>query len=155
MTVIVYHHEEQVIATDSRTSERSENMVVTDSAEKLSFIGPLPYWFTGSTLHINAYLIWSATEKPREPLPDSIQLEFLTIHNGQVYYGKVEKGNALAEPLQHSYAIGSGKQWAIAAMDHSATAFEAAKYAKTKDTLCGGQIHIYSVSGHGWKRRKQ
>lgn len=43
------------------------------------------------------------------------------------------------------WADGSGRDWAVAAMDHGKSALEAVKYATTRDSCSGGKIRLFDT----------
>ncbi len=75
-----------------------------------------------------------------------LSCEFMLIRNQTAFYGYVKNTRKHIEPLSYNFAIGSGEQWAIAAMDFNKNAIEAIEYAKVRDFRTGGKVHILYYS---------
>jgi hypothetical protein len=133
------------ISYDSRTSDK--NRIVTDKAVKAKSIGDLTVFAVGPVCDIE--LIYAYISKYGSKildvlevhnLPRKLQVELFVLYNREVFY--VEVSDILkVEHLKHQWAIGSGSNWAIAAMDFGCSSFDAVHYATKKDKSSGGKIH--------------
>lgn len=68
--------------------------------------------------------------------------------NGNIYLVFVdrdEKKICMNQLTTKYWADGSGRDWAIAALDHGKTAVEAVKYAITRDSCSGGLIRCFDT----------
>ncbi|EKO3434948.1 hypothetical protein NTH51_002229 [Vibrio fluvialis] len=141
MTTIAYHHESKTIAWDSRTTEGG--IIKTDSAIKVLERNGVKFWLTGSRsdyeLLIDAYF---GAELKVVPEASAIVLD-----GGEFYSCSVNEDAVFwRQNMESNEAIGSGRYWAMAAMDFGKTPKQAVEYAKTRDCYTGGEVHELCLS---------
>jgi len=69
----------------------------------------------------------------------------LRITNSVVYFVFIADCVFCEQIIKYNKGLGSGRDFAIAAMDHGKSAKEAVKYAMTRDTYTGGRIRVFNV----------
>lgn len=75
------------------------------------------------------------------PIKDEDSEILMITKAGVFHYEGDCKGHT--SKINHKFAIGSGYQFALAAMDHGKTAVEAVEYAMTRDTSTGGKVNYF------------
>ncbi|WP_200890380.1 proteasome subunit alpha [Pseudoalteromonas luteoviolacea] len=139
MTTIAYHHPTQTICVDSLTT--TSQSIVTHDAQKCQKVHNGFIFASGNCTEI--YHLLSNWQKN---CFEAIGCTFFFINKfDQVFYGEIRHGKRFLEPLQMNWAIGSGANWAIAAMDFGKSALEAVQYACTRDKSTGGKVHSFSL----------
>jgi ATP-dependent protease HslVU (ClpYQ) peptidase subunit len=139
VTTIAFHHPSQIICTDSYTT--THDCIVTAHAKKYFDVEHGRVFATGSCTEIyHLKKHWNSEQfKP-------INCEFLMVDkHKKIFFGEVRRGCKFIEPLEQSWAIGSGAKWAIAAMDFGKNAEEALSYACTRDKSTGGALQSFNV----------
>ena len=141
MTTIVYSHKEKVIACDSR--ETKGGMIATDNCQKI-FKREDGIVFVGAgTVHdIN---IMIATYPQGYEGMDTLTASAFVIDGGRVYDCAIVDGSYHRVEIGFNLALGSGQDFAIAALDFGYTAKQAVKYAMTRDCATGGKIRTVKV----------
>ena len=146
MTTIVYDHKNKQIACDSRTT--CNDIIVDDKAIKYIDKGDKLWFCSGSTGDFETFI------NHYEPLTKtnphiSADAIFLIKEGdciGGVYLAIIDRDDVYKECIMnHNQAVGSGSNWALAALDMGKTAKEAVEYALTKDVYSGGKIHVYDI----------
>jgi hypothetical protein len=138
MTTIVYDHNAQLIACDSRRS--SNGLIKTDSAIKYRYSGANLFFMCGFTCDM-AKLIEAYNGKEVE----ACESHALVVSDGIVKLCGIEDGKFWIEPVDHNESIGSGSSFALAALDFGKSAKEAVEYAITRDCYSGGKVHVYDI----------
>lgn len=141
MTTIAYSHSKQQIACDSRINRGG--IIMTDVGIKWVYKGTDLIFFAGSVCDIEAYL-----ENNRVGVVPQgvIELDALMVRDGIVYECSFCKTAGYWQlPLKYDTAIGSGRDFAIAALDFDKTAVEAVEYAKTRDLYTGGVVRFFNL----------
>lgn len=141
MTTIAY--KDGVIAYDSRTSAGS--IITNDNADKHYERDSVHFFMCGTLADYESFFAAFCGEKP-EAEPDA---SCIAVVEGKAYvcgYGS-DKG-VWKSPIDmtQSYAIGSGSEFAWAAMDMGASAAEAIAVAMKRDTGTGGTIRTYEIA---------
>ena len=140
MTTIIYSHEHQEVAFDSRASCGRD--IATDDYNKLYKVGGAKFVVAGSVSDIEILLAMYADETIRA-IPE---VEAIMVEGGRVYQvSPTEEGELRFTPVTFNIGAGSGYQWALSALDHGATPRQAVKYATTKDSASGGKIRVIKV----------
>jgi 20S proteasome alpha/beta subunit len=143
MTTIAY--KDGVIAYDSRVTRGS--LIDYDDFEKLVYRDGHRFLFTGSGCDfpalIDEYLGLKLSDKP-------LEASGVVITNGRLYQigHDAESGFWIDEVWsERTYAAGSGRDFALAAMDMGATAKEAVELATRRDVYTGGVIRTLVIGG--------
>lgn len=139
MTTIAYDHKAGNIAVDSRTT--ADGIICTDEAIKYREHNNEIWFFCGSTSDVDSLLGMQHDHKP-EVKPCCAALR---VANGDCYLVTFNGDHCAHTKLTYDYAMGSGGDFALAAMDHGKSAKQAVEYAKTRDNATGGQVKSYSI----------
>ena len=148
MTTIVYDHENQQIAFDSRLVDGTK--ILSDSYRKdILLINDVRWFFSGNPIDLNA-LVDFIEEKGYQPQKikslkgvGTFRAFIDTPH--AIYDLFCSDGSYIMEELSYSEGTGSGGQWALAALDLGKSAAEAVAYASTRDVETGGAIRVWST----------
>lgn len=136
MTTIAYHHETKTVAVDSR--QTMNGRVVTDSANKIKSEDGVRFAFTGKACDEGLFIDYYFSRQKSSLLPEASAIVF---DDGVAYSVTVnEDGNVDMFELTMNFTIGSGGDFALAAMDNGKSAKEAVKYAATRCIYTGGRI---------------
>lgn len=141
MTTIAYNHETKTLAVDSRMS--CNGVIETDDCNKIIENEHGLWVMAGSVAEIDTFV----SLKDGELMPDveSIIAGFL-VTDGKVFYAYVGADRRPEMLLtEYSTAEGSGKSFALAAMDHGASADDAVEYTFKRDMYSGGTIRLIDV----------
>jgi len=120
----------------------SDSMIVNDKAKK-KFVNDKGTWFLcGKTCDYHILMCLNHNDKV-DVNPDC---HGLLVKNSSVFLVVVSNdGYCEHSELNSNYAIGSGEDFAIAAMDFGRTAKEAVQYTKTRDAYTGGAVRVFKV----------
>lgn len=144
MTTIAYHHDSRTIAVDSRKT--MSGIVVNDRTEKWRYVDGDLYFFAGSDggedLFIEAHKTGSKAN------PDIADCCALMITKDGVCKMLVISNDwlPLSCVINYNIALGSGDNFALAAMDHGKNAADSVRYASTRDIYTGGPVHAYDIA---------
>lgn len=142
MTTLVYDHTKKHIAYDSRST--AGHIITSDNANKLYEFNGTQYLASGAHFDIQQLAeCYFTHKKPEQPYYDAT---LLVIQGKDVLRVGCENSLVWWETLTHSWASGSGSEFALAALDFGRTAFEAVEYAKTRDSGTGGDTHVLELS---------
>ena len=140
MTTIAYHHKSKTIAWDSRAT--SGGVIVTDENQKMTEVNGVKFWLCGpiadEQLIIDMYF-----GKKSKLIPEGNALAF----DGENVYmvGVNEDAIMWKQRMNHSTALGSGRNFALSAMRLGLGAKEAVEHAKMLDCYTGGEVHVMEL----------
>lgn len=140
MTTIVYHYESKTIAYDSRVTSGSD--IDTDDEEKCIQRGD-EFWFFAGSWCDREWFIGNFQEG--EKCERSIEGCAFVVIGHDVYYCCEYKGYFARTLVTWDDAIGSGRAYALAALDFGKMPTEAIDYAKNRNSATGGKIRIHKV----------
>lgn len=144
MTTIVYDHKAGVIACDGRST--SGSTITSDTHKKWVEHDGKVWFYTGAVADVDRFIKYTEhgdMEPPRWP----IDCTTILADAGSVYtVGVSPSGEPWRERLECSRAIGSGCDFAMAAMDFGKSAGEAVAYAATRDSGTGGKVSVFDVA---------
>lgn len=144
MTTIAYHHRTRVVACDGRSTQGST--ITQDNAKKWLEIGGDIWFFTGSVADRDIFVKYHNGELSGQP-PHEVECSALIVSGGKCYEaGITREGQAWRVLVDFDHAAGSGKDHAVAAMDHGKGAIDAVKYAITRDSCSGGKVSALDVA---------
>ena len=152
MTTLAY--DGRYIACDGRNT--INGVVASDSVNKIYEVGDSIFALCGVTEHciqFSEYFV--AGMECSNPEMDSGGFLF---KDGEIYLVFVNEDTKRyrKDRIRMPYwADGSGRDWAIAAMDHGKNAIDAVKYAMTRDTGSGGIITCYDTKTGKFIKVKQ
>lgn len=141
MTTIAYNHKDKEVASDGRLTG-GNYIYKEDAIKRIESDGE--HWFiAGEDAGIKDFV---STFKNNEDAPKNIgNIALLVDKNKDVYLLSVVDGVYKKALCDHNEAIGSGCDWALAAMDFGKTARESVEYASTRDCKTGGTIRVFDI----------
>ncbi len=139
MTTIVYDHKNKQIAVDSRLT--ADNLIVTDESIKFKENDKGLWFFTGSRADEEDLAALNHNDKP-DVKPDC---SAFLVTNKECKLVTFNGDYVAVSTNEYSHAIGSGGDFALAALDFGKSAKDAVKYAKTRDSGTGGKVHVYDI----------
>lgn len=140
MTTIAYNHKDKEIAVDSRCT--SGTLIVDDKCSKVFKQGGVTFIGGGELADLES-LIAGYPHGFEEPV--TLNAQAFVVFDGEVYMVRVDKGEYKHDSINHNSTLGSGGDFALAAMDFGKSAKEAVKYAATRDCATGGRIKTIKV----------
>lgn len=142
MTTIAYHHNSKTLAIDSRRT--GDNHIVTDCDNKWEQLEDGSVMFLCGQVVSHEKLIEAYYGKVF-PEDEIIHSNAYLVFGGNIYRTGVEEGKFWKELVYFDSAMGSGWEFALAAMDFGEDAEGAVKYAAKRDYHTGGKVHVYNV----------
>lgn len=144
MTTIAY--KDGVIAYDSRSTRGTT--ILDDDTNKLQVVKGVRFLCTGATCDFAALIaaFFGADA------PSAVEASALAWDGSALWLvGHDDKTGAWKDSLEldRPYAIGSGSNHALTAMDMGATAVEAIQMAKKRDTCTGGRVRKLVIGRAG------
>lgn len=140
MTTIAYNHKDKTIAWDS-FSTRDGVIVDSNTQKKLTKNGVV-FFISGAYSDQNKMIDYYFGTR-HEFIPEC---NCFAVDGGKVYYcGVTESHELWREEVTANQAIGSGWQFATAALDFGLSAKEAVKYASTRCIYTGGRIRTFNI----------
>ena len=139
MTTIAYDHINGFIAVDGRVT--SSGVIQSDNACKVINANGRTFCMSGSTSDWNDFC--NDFENGKQP-KRKYSCNAMMIENESVFTCGIDDDDGLFFQCEQNWnsAMGSGNQFAVAAMDFGKSAEEAVKYASTKDCYTGGKITV-------------
>jgi ATP-dependent protease HslVU (ClpYQ) peptidase subunit len=141
MTTIAYHHKDKQVAVDSRATGGTR--INTNKANKTRKNDNGLWFLTGAVCDIDKFITMVKDEKCGDDI--IVEVSGFRISDGRVYWCFMADGFFCEEYIDYSMAIGSGGDFALAAMDFGKSAKEAINYAKTRDSATGGRVRVFDV----------
>jgi ATP-dependent protease HslVU (ClpYQ) peptidase subunit len=139
MTTVIYNHKEKQIACDSRLS--GGTLIVSDTIEKFKSNKKGMWFFVGAKSDESQMMELEHNDKP-EVKPDCTAL---LVRNKKCYLVTFNGDFCSISENEYNHSIGSGGEFALAALDFHATTIGAVEYAITKDSASGGKVHVYDI----------
>jgi ATP-dependent protease HslVU (ClpYQ) peptidase subunit len=128
------------VAYDSRST--ADDVVIDDDCEKMVERGGRKFFMASEEDHEEAFIrAWMNGSK----LQGECNVEAIVVEGFMVYAASVEDGEIRKFVIDKHWAIGSGAQFAIGAMDAGATAEQAVEIAKGRDVRTGGRVRVFRV----------
>jgi len=144
MTTIAYSHKARQIAVDGRSTQGDH--ISNNAAQKWLHIGDDVWFFTGSVADREIFLKYQSGELTGKPAYEVDCSAFL-VSSGECFEaGVTPSGQAWRFRLSHDHTAGSGKYYAIAAMDHGKSPDDAVIYASTRDIYTGGKVSVFDLA---------
>jgi ATP-dependent protease HslVU (ClpYQ) peptidase subunit len=140
MTTIVYNHIDKVICCDSRCIKGLT--IMSDNAKKIRKVGPVTFIGAGSVSDIDILI---KTYPYGYEGMDTLEACMFVVEDGKVFEAVICDGTYSVVELECSASLGSGGQFALAAMDFGCNAKAAVRYAMTRDIGTGGKIKTVVV----------
>lgn len=137
MTTIAY--KDGVIAYDSRATVGQA--IIDDEFNKHEFIDGVDYFYAGKASDISRFALSYKAQKA-----DKIDALVFAVDDGILYrVVSDDEFDKLKLDLNKHWAIGSGEDHALTAMDMGASAKEAIEMAMKRDCGTGGRVRTYKV----------
>ena len=140
MTTVVYNYKQGLIAIDSRITSR--DVIVSDEFDKHLSQDSEKWFFCGTVADSKHLMQLKHDEKP-EVKPDSTAI---VACDGEVKLVTFNGDHCSHETLKYNFAIGSGANFAISALDFNSDVKSAVEYAAKKDPFTGGKIQVFDVN---------
>lgn len=141
MTTIAYDHKNKQIAIDSRAN--ANGVIATERKNKI-VKNNLGIWFLcGSVCDLEDFVKLTKNDIISKDL--DLDASGLRITNGVVSVVYVNDGVFCEYLIDYNICLGSGRDFALAAMDFGKSAREAVKYAMTRDIYTGGKVRVFNV----------
>lgn len=147
MTTIAYHHESGIIAYDSLITENGKVLSVQFDKKEHLHCEKNNEWFyifgAGTTHEIDLLKTLSIGEQ----VPDWCRGEMFTLKDGgaSVFHRYVDNGIVAEDGLSYDYAIGSGREYALAYMKIGKSAKESVSLACEVDIYSGGEVREFEL----------
>ena len=138
MTTIVY--KDGVIAWDSRVT--GGDTILCDSSNKCHIVGPLMFWCAGTVGDFGEFFRAYLGDKK---LTREVQVSAFVLDSGKLYVVGTEDLGIWRSEVLYPRAIGSGTDFALAAMDCGLDAKGALKIAAGRDVNTGGKLHSKKI----------
>lgn len=143
MTTIVYNHDDHQVAVESRAS--GNDIILNDHADKV-IVNGLGTWICCGSVHLIPFLVnCSMGDKQEDPDRD-MNVAGLLIRDGKVYQTYFSDGYYCEDLVDFDFAMGSGMEFALTALDLGASATEAVECAIARDIFSGGEVHVINVA---------
>ncbi len=145
MTTIVF--KDGIIAYDSRRT--AGDLIISDHVDKKLVVSGISFFISGAPSDFkrftNQYLNDCRTGDPTS------HLSAFVVCGDEICLSGWSSEELWTYPMEEEicYAIGSGREYAFAAMDMGATAKEAVKIAMGRDTGTGGRIRTHKLIDRG------
>jgi len=140
MTTVVYSHKLKQIAVDGRVSAGS--LISCDTYDKTRKRDGLIFICAGMVADID--ILVESYPYGYEGM-DELEATALVIDEGKLYQCTQHDKKYYVTPIDFDTAMGSGGDFALAALDFGKTPKEAVKYAMTRDMATGGKIQVIKV----------
>lgn len=94
----------------------------------------------GELAQLAALCQWLENPEMEKPSVEKMEAIALTLVKGKIISTQLYDHSLVPFLMRGPTALGSGWQWAMAAMDHGKSATQAVEYAITRDVCTGGEI---------------
>lgn len=144
MTTIAYSHKARQIAVDGRSS--SDGLICSDSFKKWIVSGEEVWFLAGAIPDFARFMQYHSGELSGKP-DFEVCCSALVAVGGECYeVGVTPGGEPWRAILPHDFAIGSGRDFALSAMDLGMAPDKAVAHASTRDSRTGGVISVFDLS---------
>lgn len=140
MTTIAYHHKDKQIAVDSRTT--SGDIVINDKAIKHRTNDKGLWVIAGKPC--DYHILMELEHNEKVDVPPGCQA-FLIKDNKCFFVTVTNEGYCEYDEMTENFTLGSGCNFALAAMDFNQSAKQAVKYAISRDVYSGGNVKAFNV----------
>lgn len=141
MTTIVFDPVEGVIAYDSRCT--SGTTICSDDMDKRHTVRGVTFIIAGEVQAFDDF-IESYFDPDYVPVSGTDAAGFV-VDDGVVYYAGVSPEKYFKSVEDGVWAIGSGSDHALTAMDLGCSAKEAVKMAMKRDVNTGGKVRVFKI----------
>lgn len=148
MTTIAYHHESRRIAVDGRVT--AGDLIACDSYEKWRAVGDEVWFLSGATCDFDRFVAYHTKDTTGKPEHIISCSGVVASASGCYEVGITPDGEPWRSLSPYNVAVGSGRDFALAAMDHGGSASSAVRYASTRDTGTGGVVSVFDMDTMGF-----
>ena len=141
MTTIIYDHKALQVAVDSRCT--SGSIIINDRAKKWREINGSYYFFAGPVSDIEQFIKLDGIRGKPDHANEVICVK-ITDHVAYLCGIDADDG-WWQEEFEFSDGAGSGRFFALSALDFGKTAKQAVEYAATRDVYTGGQVEVFDI----------
>lgn len=142
MTTIAFNYKDKEIAVDSR--ESAGNRIVNDKCNKVLIRNGVKFIICGASADREMFIDYYFSENKTDLVPECTGM---AIDKGVGYYVTVNgDGVSCRQEMVCNETMGSGGDFALAAMDFGCSARDAVKYAMKRDSRTGGKIRVIKVA---------
>ena len=142
MTTIVYDHKNRQIACDGLVVR--DGVILSTKFEKYFVRDGMVFLMAGSTCEFDEIIdMVCKGVKKTEVRTSSLCMYVQESIVAMVFIDS--DGNVCTDVITHDDAIGSGENWALAALDMGKSAHDAVEYASTRDIYTGGSVLVFDV----------
>ena len=140
MTTIAYHKESGIIAVDGQVT--SGDIIAKSDYDKCIVRNGFTFILCGSIADGDELIrCFLNEEKPEVELSAAGMM----VAAGVVYRLFMHDGKPTKQILNYNWAMGSGMEFALAALDHGKSAYEAVAYASSRDLYTNGNISEHLI----------
>jgi len=140
MTTIAYNHKEKKVAIDSRYTRG--DIIDTDKGNKVRRNSRGVWVLAGNSGDFEQLMKLNHNDKV-DVRPDC---GGILISNGKAFSVDTDNdGFCIISELTENLTVGSGSNFALAAMDFGCSAKDAVIYAKSRDIYTGGMVRVFDV----------
>ena len=144
MTTIAYSHKCRQIAVDGRSS--SGDLIASDKFKKWIVSGEEVWFLSGAIPDFDRFMQYHAGDLVGKP-DFEVCCSALVAIGGECHeFGLTPSGEPWRSILPHDFAIGSGRDFAISAMDLGMQPDNAVAHAATRDSKTGGKITVFDLA---------
>lgn len=129
------------MACDGRKTDQN-GYIVSDATQKIFYDKELNVYYAFAGVFADCNTLVDIVINGAEINVQELRANLVVVNQDGPYLYTLYDGQVKAEPIDPPYAIGSGEQFAISAMDFGLTAKEAIKYAVKRDASSGGKIKV-------------
>lgn len=141
MTTIIYEHKSKTIACDSRAV--ADGVIGSDNCIKWRYKNENLFFFAGLICEFDDFMSLLGAKSKSEL---NFQTTSIMVNNGKAYLCGIDEDDGWwQEELSFNVAIGSGKNFALSALDFDKDPREAIEFAATRDIYTGGKCHVFDI----------
>lgn len=145
MTTIAY--KDGIVAYDTRITVN--NTIIDDDYEKMHEVNNIKFFLTGT---VSDFEFMMDSYFKKEGVKNDIDAAAIVIDGDDLYHASIDDdGNFWRFKINKKkhYAIGSGREFALAFMDTGMDSHDAIRATMGRDCYTGGIVKIYSVEMKG------
>lgn len=148
MTTMAYDHERLSIAVDCRIT--MDGVICSESSDAKVFENAEGVWFFSGVV-ADYHLFRECFSKGRSGHTEiyNCYAFYFDRATKQLFLRSIDdKGVANNCPINYNYALGSGSNFALAALDFGKTAADAVVYASTRDNCTGANVIVFDIKSN-------
>lgn len=143
MTTLVYQHSKKLIAMDGRLT--GDNAIMSETFDKSYQHSDGSMWFLCGAVCDQPKLI-EAYEGKEFPADRNINVNAFFVKDGKVYRCGIEEGLFWCDEVNDNRTMGTGWEWALAALDFGKDVIEAVQYAASRDYCTNANVSVFDIA---------